>query len=73
AHFTAGAEQEKQHGFHALLATTRRWHADALLRRDGPGDRDRARVLVDEALADATAMGLGRVTREANTLQEQLA
>ena len=73
AHFTAGAEQEKHHGFHALVATTRRWHADALLRRDGPGDRDRARVLADDALADATAMGLGRVTREASTLREQIA
>ena len=36
-----------------------------LVRRDGPGDAQQARGLLDQALATATELGLGWVEREA--------
>jgi hypothetical protein len=38
--------------------SVQRWHAWMLLRRDAPGDRDRARALLDEAIASFGALGM---------------
>jgi tetratricopeptide (TPR) repeat protein len=46
------------------LAETQHDYARMLLRRDGPGDRERARTLLDEALATARALGMAGLERK---------
>jgi tetratricopeptide (TPR) repeat protein len=50
------------------VAHTKRDYALMLLRRDGPGDRARARALLGEALAAANELGLHAVARKAEPL-----
>ncbi len=47
---------------------TQRDYASMLLRRDGPGDGERARTLLDQALATANELGLHAVARKAEAL-----
>jgi tetratricopeptide (TPR) repeat protein len=50
SHFAAAVELELRMGCRAILVHTRLEWARALLYRDQPGDRSRARELLDEAL-----------------------
>ena len=54
------------------LAVTRVDWAKMLLRRDQPGDHDRARVMLEQALATAREYGFGGVERDATRLLEEL-
>ena len=42
-----------------------------LLRRNGPGDCDRARAMLEQALATAREYGFGGVERQATKLLQQ--
>ena len=44
-----------------------------LLARGGPGDRERAIQLLDQALAMAEELGMGRWTEEMKELRQQAA
>ena len=49
-----------------------KWYAWMLLRRDGPGDRDQARVLLDEVITLCKAMGMQLSLGEAEAMRESL-
>jgi hypothetical protein len=51
-----------------LLVRTRYWLARALLGRDGPAAEEHAAALAEEALTEATAMGMAAETRRLNEL-----
>ena len=48
------------------------WYAWMLLRRAGPGDRDHARVLLDEVITSCKAMGMQLSLGEAETMRASL-
>ena len=47
---------------------TRRWYARMLIDRDGPGDRDKARELLTEAIAMYRQIGMPKHVEMAETL-----
>jgi tetratricopeptide (TPR) repeat protein len=51
AHFEASLTLADKLAFVSELGDTRRWHAMMLLRRQAPGDRDKALELLREAIA----------------------
>jgi len=53
AHLLDGADRAMRAGAMAHRVVARREHVKVLLRRDGPGDRDRAVWLIDDALHSA--------------------
>jgi hypothetical protein len=53
-------------------AHVRVWYADMLRHRDLPGDRERARVLCDEAEARAAAIGAVLYERQARQTRDLL-
>ncbi|MGH9008361.1 MAG: tetratricopeptide repeat protein [Acidimicrobiia bacterium] len=60
AHFLTALEQAEKVPHRPEQANTRRFYADMLLRRAGPGDADRAGQLLAEAEALYRAMGMPR-------------
>ena len=66
--FAEAAAMEERAGSVACLARTRLDWARMLLRRAGPSDEDRATILLDQALATATSVGLGTVERRVREL-----
>ena len=65
AHFAAAAATHERFGAPAWLARTRCEWAAMLSRRGGPGDAERARHLLDQALATARELGLASLERRA--------
>jgi class 3 adenylate cyclase len=63
--FAAAEATHDRIGAPIWLARTRLEWARMLVSRRGPGDAERARGLLDQALATATELGLGWVEREA--------
>ena len=59
-HFQAALRQAEELPYEIEGAETRRFYAEMLLDRNGPGDRDRARSLVDEALVVYRRVGMSR-------------
>lgn len=49
-----------------------KWCAWMLLRRNAPGDRDHARVLLDEVITSCRAMDMQRTLGEAETMRASL-
>ncbi|HEY8217140.1 MAG TPA: AAA family ATPase, partial [Acidimicrobiia bacterium] len=60
--------EAEQRGWHALATQHRVDLARALLGRAGPGDADRARALLTEAIETADALGLAPAGRDARSL-----
>jgi len=71
-HFARAAETHARMDAPTWLARTRLEWARMLLERRGPGDVDRARELVSQALATAKEFGLGGVERQAVALLGEL-
>ena len=49
-----------------------KWYAWMLLRRNAPGDREQARVLLDEVITSCKAMGMQLSLGEAEAMRESL-
>jgi tetratricopeptide (TPR) repeat protein len=58
AHFEAAIGEAETLPLLPAQPSARTWYAELLLRRDAPGDADRARVLLDEAIALCDRHGL---------------
>jgi hypothetical protein len=67
-HFSTALRQAEELPFVIEGAETRRWYARMLLDRNGPGDRDRARSLVEEAIPVYGRIGMPRHEELARTL-----
>ena len=50
----------------------RRWCAEMLLERDGPGDRDKARGMLEEAIESYREIGMPKHVEMAEALLEKL-
>jgi tetratricopeptide (TPR) repeat protein len=70
AHFTAAEAMHRRVDAPCWLARTRMEWAGMLLQRSRLGDAERARVLLREALAAASQLGLGAVERRSRALLE---
>ncbi|HEY3241220.1 MAG TPA: AAA family ATPase, partial [Acidimicrobiia bacterium] len=68
SHFTAAASIHTRIGAPTWLARTQVEWARMLLRRNGPGDYERARELLASALMTARELDLGYIVRHAGTL-----
>jgi tetratricopeptide (TPR) repeat protein len=67
----AAAELERAAGFPPLVARTQYWHARTLVDRDAPGDRERARALLD--VIDVTdRLGMALLCRQALSSRDQV-
>ena len=51
---------------------TRRWYAWMLLDRDGPGDREKARTLLSEAIAMYRQIGMPKHVEMAETMLREV-
>ena len=71
-HYDAALDVHKRNGWLAALVVSQVDFADMLLRRSGPGDRDRAGALVCDALATATELGMAGQERAARELLVRL-
>jgi class 3 adenylate cyclase len=72
-HFKAALDMNGRLRARPALAWTNRDYAAMRLRRNGPGDRDRALALVDESLATANEVGMPRVAADCERLLASLA
>jgi tetratricopeptide (TPR) repeat protein/tRNA A-37 threonylcarbamoyl transferase component Bud32 len=63
AHFAQAAREAAEMRFVVTQDEVRRWHAWALLARRGPGDVERARTLLGEAVSRARSLALPRRLR----------
>ena len=70
--YAAAAELERSAGFPPLVARTQYWHAQTLLDRDAPGDRERARALLDDVIDVTDPLGMALLFRHALTSRDQL-
>ena len=59
-HFQTALRQAEDLPYEIEGAETRRFYAEMLLTRKGPGDRDRAGSLIDEALVTYRRIGMPR-------------
>jgi class 3 adenylate cyclase len=71
-HFKSALDMNARLRARPALAWTKRDYAAMLLRRNAPGDRDRALVLVDESLALANEVGMARVVADCERLMSSL-
>ena len=62
-HFEEALASNERQGFHAWTAWTRLNYGEMLLRRNRPGDRERAIALLQQALDFAKESGMGKVAR----------
>jgi DNA-binding winged helix-turn-helix (wHTH) protein/tetratricopeptide (TPR) repeat protein len=67
-HFASALEVEERIGARPWVAHTRHAWAHALLRRNQPGDRDRAHTLLGQALETCQALGMLRLLRRVEGL-----
>lgn len=70
-HFETALRQAHEIPTPVQQAEVRRWHAWMLLSRDGPGDRDRARELLAEAIAMYREIGMPKHLEIAETMLAQ--
>jgi tetratricopeptide (TPR) repeat protein len=71
-HFEAALDMNARLRARPALAWTYRDYAAMLLRRNGPGDRERALAFVDESLAIARDIGMARVVADCERLMSSL-
>lgn len=67
-HFEVALAANERMGFHAWTAWTQLSYGDMLLRREQPGDRDRAATMLRQALSFAAGACMGRVQSESERL-----
>ncbi len=67
-HFQDGLELNEKMGHRPALAQTRVNYGDMLIRRDAPGDREKARPLLQQALDAARAMGMAKLIEDCERL-----
>ncbi len=67
-HFDYALDLNGTMGHRPALAQTRMNHGQMLLRRDGPGDREKARSLLTQALEAGGEMGMARVAADCERL-----
>jgi tetratricopeptide (TPR) repeat protein len=67
-HFEDAIEMNERMGFRPWTAMTRLNYATMLLRRNGPGDGERARTLLSESLAAADEIGMAKVAADCREL-----
>jgi DNA-binding CsgD family transcriptional regulator len=72
-HFQKADASYRKSGCRPELAWTCYDHSSALFRRGGPGDRDTAISILDEALSIATELGMTPLADKIVELQEQVA
>ncbi len=72
AHFAEAHAMHERIGAPYLLAVTRVDWAKMLLRRNGPGDCDRARAMLEQALATGCEYGFAGVERQATRLRKTI-
>ena len=63
--YTSAAELEQSANFPPLVARTHYWHAAALLERDAPSDRQRARALLERVIEITDRNGMVLLCRQA--------
>jgi eukaryotic-like serine/threonine-protein kinase len=68
-HFQAAIHLNDERGYRLMVTRSRRCYADMLLRRDAPGDRERALALLEQALEGAQKLGQTLVTEECLSLK----
>lgn len=71
-HFKTALAANDRMGFHGWTAWTRLNYGDMLLRRNHPGDRDRALALLQQAHDFAKDSGMGKVERDSERLLASL-
>jgi DNA-binding SARP family transcriptional activator len=71
-HFEEALAMNDRMGARPWLAQTQTEFARMLLERDEPGDRERARELIDHALATYNELGMESYATRASTLAEQV-
>ncbi len=69
--FRSGHELETSMGARASVARNRYWHAQALLTRDEPGDRDEAEALIRESISAAEELGMAGLASQARALADR--
>jgi tetratricopeptide (TPR) repeat protein len=69
SHFESAIRLNERFAVRPAGALTRYAWADVLLRRDAPGDHERALDLVNQALAGAEAMGMTKLAEQALALK----
>jgi tetratricopeptide (TPR) repeat protein len=67
-HFDDALALNERMGHRPALAFTRRDYGNMLLQRDAPGDREKARALLQEALEAAREMGMAKVVEDCEAL-----
>jgi tetratricopeptide (TPR) repeat protein len=67
-HFLAAIDLSEETGLRVSLAQGRMNYGDMLLRRDGPGDREKARALLRQAVEAAQDMGMVRVLADCESM-----
>ena len=72
-HFEAALAMDASTGWRVWLAHSRFDYARMLQRRAAAGDADRARALLDAALADSTTLGMDALSQRAQALREAIA
>ncbi len=71
-HFRSALAFVDQIGDRLGKPAVQKWYAWMLLRRDSPGDREQARVLLDDAIASFGAMGMTVSLGEAEAMRASL-
>ena len=67
-HFEDALEMNNRNRARPWVAQTQYDYARTLLERDAPGDRERARALLDEALATARDLGMTALARKSESI-----
>lgn len=70
-HFEDALEMDGRIGARPFVANTKQEYAAMLLARGYPGDREKAHVMLDQALAIAEELGMKGVIKEAQALKSQ--
>jgi tetratricopeptide (TPR) repeat protein len=71
-HFEAALVAHARNGWLAALADTQLHFATMLASRDGSGDRERARALLDEVSVTATKLGMSAHLQQADDLRQAM-
>ena len=71
-HLIAATASNRRQGALPWVGHTQHQHARMLVARNGPGDRDRARVLIDEASATSASLGMLRLSELLQELKARL-
>ena len=58
---------------HLYIGWTHAYHADALLKRNGPGDSIKARELLEKTLSEATRLGMLPLAKRVSDMMESAA